>query len=285
VLRPLILAGLALGVAAPVAAQDGGPLEDGGAQADGATPVADAAVADSGPSSDAGQPCGMVSFIGECDADHLLYCNNGVLIDVNCVDPAESRVGGPHATCGLVDCDDPMSCWGYDCVAREGEACGVGDDDLFCDVSLGHGCLAGICAPAESCQPDGPVASCDGDLVSSCPTGAEWWLDCSEGGLAPYTCGVNAAGESDCLGTAGATCNPEQGRECAPGRDCIGGRCSGGEDAGVEDAARPDVGPAPGDDDDDDESCGCRVVPPGTGALLLICGLLLLVVRTRRRIK
>ncbi|MEW5855281.1 MAG: carboxypeptidase-like regulatory domain-containing protein [Myxococcota bacterium] len=222
--------------------------------------------------------CTTLDRFGACNGDVVNRCHVGTEVPLDCA--AEF---GPTATCGLVDCTDPDgSCVGYLCVARLGEACGA----LPCDVSLGLGCVDGVCQPSEVCDPTTYAPECDDTRVTYC-THTVARFDCAGDGLLPFTCGPNSQGKNACLGLAGAECDLAMGAECAPEHTCVDGICvppvteldaglpdanvgadaavdvdanapindagapdAGGPtnmDAGVLDAARPDAAMAPPD--------------------------------------
>lgn len=264
------------------AVEDGG-REDGGREDGGLPDTAhpDAWRPDSVPPADAGEPCDWVTFLGSCDGVYLRYCNNNRLVTVNCSDPSQSRLGGEHATCGLVDCTNLSDCWGYDCVAKEGESCGLGQHDLFCDVELEHGCVQGVCVQSSACDSQSFVPSCQDNNLSLCPTSLLWDIDCSEQNQAPYTCGGEDAGMA-CVGTEGAPCGSDQHRRCADGYTCTAGRCQGlgVEDAAIPDGARRDA-TSTNEKPPQPEDCNCQ--SPLTGLSFLLTVLVFVALGIKRR--
>ena len=186
-----------------------------------------------------GDPCGALTYVGECAGDTVRWCNESGVVDaLDCADATDGY--GPNATCGLWDCTSTAAdCYGYWCVGRQGQACDYGSN-LACDVTSGLGCLDWVCAPSVTCDPASYSDSCNGDVVSWCPVPRVWNVDCRAGGADPYTCAANSQGEVLCLGLAGGECDPLVGFECVAGLTCSNGFCVG-QDAGVgTDSARPD---------------------------------------------
>lgn len=173
-----------------------------------------------------GSGCGTVTLFGECNGSVLRYCDE----DNDRVETYDCDLD--DLLCGLVDCDDVTSCWGYDCVADIGETCGLSDQDNFCNGGLDQGCLDGVCGASAACQTD-EVGSCQSNLLNWCyspsegPYGDIWSYDCTEDGSLPYVCGLTSVGVMDCLGVLGGMCDLAEGYECAPGLVCAGnGYCA-----------------------------------------------------------
>lgn len=274
--------------------------EDASAPADGALEdssdpdvlTSDAALSaeDGGLESDAAElvnPCGDVDFIGGCDGDILRYCaQDNQIIELDCA----AEFG--DATCGLFDCTDPASCRGYACVARTGSACG----ELTCDVGAQEGCIQGLCAASDLCDPQDFEPSCDGDALRECAMTVNE-VDCSQGGAVAAVCALDSDGVARCLGSLGAVCDPGSGRECAPDLICQASLCvdpnaqvdsgvvavdaSQAQDSGFEDSAKHTEDA--GSDDSASEGCGCRAAGTTTAAPWLVLGVVGLLWRRRWR--
>ncbi|MFH1811183.1 MAG: MYXO-CTERM sorting domain-containing protein [Pseudomonadota bacterium] len=177
----------------------------------------DSAGQDHATSPDAGS-CGALTFIGECQGTVVRWCDDGEILTYDCADD--------DTACGLVDCTG-ADCYGFDCVAATDEDCGPSEVELACDVLSGDGCRAGVCAASPVCDFDTYVENCDGAFILYCGTTRVWDEDCSLGGTEPYICGAVSGGGVDCLGLAGAFCDPGYDLNCAPGLNCHQGACEG----------------------------------------------------------
>ncbi|MBN2357835.1 MAG: hypothetical protein JXR83_00175 [Deltaproteobacteria bacterium] len=238
-------------------------------------PVPDSAAPDS-TVADAAVGCGTVTYIGQCQGDSVQYCLGGQLRVVDCVDRY-----GADATCGLLDCTDANDpdCQGYWCVPTSGSSCTGAL--TACDVGAVEGCLGGVCATSQTCDPDSFLPACAGTVITSCGYTVNN-RDCAEGGR-PYVCGPASGGGNACLGLAGAACDVAQGLGCQSPLSCIRGVCGTEQpDAGQQPL---DAGPVPdaGTGGEDDGTCGCRAASAGPAALALLalCGVALF--RHRRR--
>ena len=108
--------------------------------------------------------CGPLTAYGSCEGSVLRYCQDNVVVEVDCA-VAFSRMEG--VTCGLVE-----AAWGYDCVAGDG-LCAT--DDLTTVVPCPQdaegrpqGCLGDEerfgCAPVSSLCDEALLPACDGDM-------------------------------------------------------------------------------------------------------------------------
>ena len=289
---------LGLFLAMPMSAlaqEDAGTVEDGAVVVEDAGTVtvdAGAATEDAG----AASACGDITYQGTCDGDMMTYCNDGELKEVDCSGEAywdADNNSGSHSqtTCGLVDCADD-GCYGYDCVAKTGESCAMGED---CDVEAPNGCIGGVCAASTACDPEtDSTVSCAGDVGTYCNF-AMTEYDCSAGGSEPYTCVVpSEANTAFCVGLEGGQCGTGSDGVtqfvCSTGLNCIGGICSAGSagtDAGT--TTGTDAGTTTGTDagtagsGNDNASGSCAATSTGASAAMILLGLIGLAVIRRRR--
>ena len=180
------------------------------------------------------EPCGEVSFEGECDGAALSYCSDAGLVSGVC----SSGCCGWVAAGGYYDCFDAAACGScQDECAAGTHGCSQGNTHAWtcaaasganacrtrawtpceggCDPSTGA-CSAQSCTPScvgRACGPDG----CGG-ICGTCAAGTSCDGGVCVAACAP-ACGGNQCGADGCGGSCGT---------CTAGSGCVSGQCVAG---------------------------------------------------------
>ena len=205
-----------------------------------------------------GEPCGDVTFQGECQGSTVVWCDNGSLAQIDC---ATEFVPGVAAECQFFDDE-----FGYYCALPVGETClvdfGQGPQPLLC-AGTDAGCM--LSAEAATCTEG--VGPCDASTfpeTGGACVGDIFALICSVSQPVGYDCGALGGGCSDasCVELPiGAPCDTEGQLNCADGLTCEGasatalGACAEGEGGGGEGSGEGE-GSAEGEGSGDAEGSG-----------------------------
>lgn len=190
---------------------------------------------------DTGGGCGAIDYLGTCEGDEAVWCDDGELARVDCADRYPEGVDG---TCIHVDDED----WGYWCAVEAGGACYYESGPEFCH-GTNPGCVIGT--ESSMCTDNvGPCTMTDSStaasaetclgqvLVLNCLWGQPFGIDCTA-----YTGTCNETSEACIDITAGNPCDDDGDTTddyepillCAAGLTCEGvtadsyGTCTAGE--------------------------------------------------------
>ena len=180
------------------------------------------------------EDCGDISWIGCCQDNTLMYCEDGQLVIEEC--GADGLCGwDPQAqfySCGTNGQADPSGTYPKDCGPCIPDCAGKECGSDGCDGSCG------VCGLNEQCTPGGKCLGpdclpgetlCDGDVLLVCGMGGKWHPEpcppgttCEDGqcttvctpSCAGKDCGPDGCGDSCGTCPTGASCN--QGGICVP---------------------------------------------------------------------
>jgi hypothetical protein len=177
--------------------------------------------------------CGGLTFLGECDGTVVRWCEDGEILEGDCLDMFPPPATG--------SCEHISQAYGYGCAVQPGDGClyqdgGGNSITAFC-AGTQPGCVfqaeggalceehVGVCHPADvgACLGDGAlVLGCQGadsdvDRIEGQPTVApcgDWGGECHLGGCSELSAGAQCVEEGAVTLT------------CADVLDCTDGRCS-----------------------------------------------------------
>ena len=209
-------------------------------------------------------PCGDIGYVGCCDGDTLVWCENNELKSLNCGSCGWDGNNGFY-NCGFEGADPsgehPLACDGGclpDCTDKEcgddgcGGSCGACGDGEVCSAG-------GMCVADDECGDVTYAGYCDGNTLVWCEDGKLYSSDCglygsylcqwvpdNEGYYCVYQspcepdCVAKECGDDGCGGTCGA---------CPPDMSCDGGVC-------IEEPCTPDCAGKECGDDGCGDLCG-----------------------------